>query len=282
MSPNKQFLEALFRPGESVCYAQNQYGTTVYKLEEALEMEPMELVSANPLHTRRLDANVTAHRNLVFEFDGGTIEEQADIINSKKLPYNTLTFSGGKSLHAIVSLADSVGETELRKYFKLIRYVMWQTDPSCVNPSRLTRVAGAIRKDKNDEEQLLIDIRAPITEPELKLWLRRFRKHIDKCIEKEQEAIKRKQERLEELKNSGVELGSKELLSEATQLFLKGEGVAPQSRHRRLLLTAHEYLQNGIAYEEAVKDLEMAAILWGVFDRDPGKPQQIVDYVYGS
>lgn len=141
------FLRILFDPGEATCYA-----TSMYDVEATLRpVKGAELVCVNPLKGYRKDANVATFRNIVIELDKGTVEAQLAYIKHIELPHSTLTFSGGKSVHCIISLETPAADiAEYRRWVELAytSYGQNKLDSSCKNPSRLTRLAGAMRKDK--------------------------------------------------------------------------------------------------------------------------------------
>jgi hypothetical protein len=277
MSDRSRYMTALFNPGETVCLGKFNRATKVYELSYAMESGWPAFVSANPIKDARLDANVTAHRNLVIEFDQGTLKEQAEIIASRGLPYTTLTFSGGKSLHAVVALQDSLpDEAAYRKLFRTINDILWMIDNSCINPSRLTRIGGATHPEKR-VEQKLIDVRRRISLDELHSWISRFEKHLAKVAAKRAQAQAQKLERVQWIQQQGI-VGI-EALEETDRKFLEGEWNGQGSRHRRLVGITYRCLEHGVPYEEALARIFQAHDLLGIPER-AHEAQGIVDYVY--
>lgn len=292
-SDRERFLRTLFRPDEFVSVGAAATETRVYTLEQAIELQGTNLVSANPLdgyidhapvksyhlasRPRRADANVTSYRNFVFEFDGATLDEQARILTSREVPYATLTYSGGKSLHAIVALSEPVtDELTYRALFNTIRDILWMTDPSCVNPSRFTRIGGATRD--SGVEQELIDVRRDVSLFELKRWIQRFEKHLTKVQERRLEQHGQRQAQAAELQASGA--AGVALLSESEQRFLAGNWDGKGSRHTRLVAITYRLAEYGVSQEEAEQLVMQAHVLLGI-DRDEGEAINIVEYVYG-
>ncbi len=164
------FLEELFEPGELICSAANHFGVAVH---DWWDVSPFDLfVSINPMHTKRADANVTSFRNILVEFDKGSIEEQRKIINDSGLPYTALTFSGNKSLHAVIRLAEPMPNEQ--SYRNLVAQIYAKmggkevVDMSAGNPSRFTRIPGGYR---DGVLQKLLDLNGKIDNNELRAWL---------------------------------------------------------------------------------------------------------------
>ncbi|WP_165443474.1 AAA family ATPase [Olsenella sp. Marseille-P4559] len=110
------------------------------------------------------DADVTAFRNVLVESDPEgagdmSVEEleeakrrQFERIVALRLPCACVVDSGNKSVHAVVRVADD-GESLTRDEWERRRDLVYSVcdanglphDPQCKNPSRLTRLAGAMR-----------------------------------------------------------------------------------------------------------------------------------------
>lgn len=284
---SSRYLLRLFNPGEFVCMATDNKGTLVTSLAEALATSPPgNFISLNPLdgavdrmpvrefhaadRPRRADANVTAHRNLLIEFDGMSLADQSQKLIDLEVPYTTLVYSGGKSLHAVIALTESVSRSEYDELFRYLKYVLWQCDPSCRNPSRLTRVAGA---DREGVTQDLVDIRKRVSRERLVKWLSRFGRHIELCERRELEAS---------LNRRSTGEGDQATVSDQTLAFLAGDVGTKGSRHSRLVAAAFELQEAGKEFDEVLSLIEQAADLHGV-TADPvraGEGAQIVNYVF--
>lgn len=181
----KDFYEILFDPDESTCFSDTPYGVRVEPVNAWLRRSLLEwnFVCINPLHPerdlaptrpqhsefigRRADINVTAYRNFLCEFDKGEINEQRKVIET--IPYATLVFSGGKSLHAIISLEEPC--TNKQEYDRLVRRIYAKlpgVDRSGKNPSRFTRAPGVLRGDVRQE---LLDVRPRTSKLAIEAWL---------------------------------------------------------------------------------------------------------------
>ena len=104
------------------------------------------------------DGNVTACRNALIESDDMPLKDQERMLFELNLPIVCVTSSGGKSLHAIVKV-DADGPNHFRDR---VRYMHdecerngMSIDEANKNPSRLTRLAGVSRGDR---EQTLMHV----------------------------------------------------------------------------------------------------------------------------
>lgn len=145
------FLQLLFEPGELTCFADSPMVTE-------LSSEPLAndlFFSINPMHTKRADDNVTVFRNFLLELDNVPIYEQIQLVTSK-VPVSSIVFSGNKSYHFIISLS-SPCETisEYRAYSRALLEAVPEADKSTKNPSRLSRLPGAIRPDTKLLQELV-------------------------------------------------------------------------------------------------------------------------------
>jgi hypothetical protein len=203
----KQLLNLMFRPGEHVCLSPTKYGfhsiplesafndevrllSTVYRdgieqkdgtivmptVEDSIKIFPgdtIQLVALNPIKGWREDANCTAFRNFLVECDYGTQESQLRYIREQyKMPFSAAVFSGGKSIHYLISLdVDLPNEEAWRVLAEWILKVLPLADQKTKNPSRSIRVPGAKRDDKL---QTLVEYRGPVKFADLQAWLDKY------------------------------------------------------------------------------------------------------------
>ena len=147
-------LELLFLETDIV-YTGDKFELKPTKASEFFCLNPVK-----DLGSRKLD-NIYAHRNLLFEFDGAPLESQYAALDpiQTAIPLRTVTFSGSKSLHLIVSIADTLtvdykaAWEAIATEIKLITGL--EADESCKNPNRLSRLAGFIRPDTGKEQALV-------------------------------------------------------------------------------------------------------------------------------
>ena len=117
------------------------------------DFEDAEYFVVNPVKNfnNRKESNIANYQNFVFESDKNTLELQKEKLlwlNDNGLPFRTITYSGSKSLHAIVSLQiplqEKSEETTKIKYSiiwqSLYNYIKEKTglelDPNTSNPTR--------------------------------------------------------------------------------------------------------------------------------------------------
>ena len=113
------------------------------------------------------DADVTAFRHALFEFDEGlSCGEQLNLYRQMKLPAAALIYSGGKSVHAWVKIdAQNRQEYDERValLFEHFESAGFHPDPKNKNPGRLSRLPGCIRF-KNRQELLAVNLDVSFTE----------------------------------------------------------------------------------------------------------------------
>lgn len=181
-----RYLETLFEAGENVGYVvkswkkeekwlpadKGSYDRTAGQLIEALskcggdigsvlgdyDPEAGSWIRFNPLDGEGpRDTNVTDYRYALVESDGMDLEKQHALIRELELPVACLVYSGKKSLHAIVRV-DAADYNEYRKrvdyLYEICKKNGLELDQQNRNPSRLSRMPGAIRGNK---KQFLID-----------------------------------------------------------------------------------------------------------------------------
>ncbi len=100
----------------------------------------------------RADACVSEYRCAVAEFDNMSREDQIRFWAGCRLPVFALLDSGGKSIHAWLMIP---GVTTAEQWARDVGGLLYQqhlvplgVDPTCRNPSRLSRMPGHFRRDK--------------------------------------------------------------------------------------------------------------------------------------
>ena len=107
--------------------------------------------------------------------DSIPVEDQKEYIEKIGMPYTTAVFSGGKSIHYIISLETPI--TDEKAYRKLVERIhracggKTVVDVACKNPSRFSRFPNARRPDKGDTVQTLITINDRVLNDDLEHWL---------------------------------------------------------------------------------------------------------------
>lgn len=174
------YLNAIFEPEDKVCYVVNAYqdddgkwkpygqnnSRTARQLIESIQKHPNDMtdtfgttnrdagvwVCFNPMDGEgRSNKNVTAYRYALVESDTQDIDTQYSILQDLKLPIKALVHSGGKSLHAIVS----IGAVDYKQYQERVDYIYTvcrkhglDVDTQDKNPARLSRFPGFQRGEK--------------------------------------------------------------------------------------------------------------------------------------
>lgn len=106
------FLEALFKPEELTYVAIKEPKFLEREIKiPATGQIIADYLCLNPLSGRKLDQNVTCYRSWLLEFDELDLDQQLQFIAAleKLIPVRTITYSGNKSYHAIISLSDDIG-----------------------------------------------------------------------------------------------------------------------------------------------------------------------------
>lgn len=164
-----EFYRCLFEPGERVGWSPNIYDIDVRPLRWISTNEQFFVI--NPLRDGRKEEHVTAYRNILVEFDKLELDKQRAFLEEMRMPYSTLVYSGGKSMHAIISLEWPC--TTLREYKALVKRVYKKlganVDKQNSNSNRYSRAPEAIRD--NGKEQTLLEVWGRIPLPELLQWL---------------------------------------------------------------------------------------------------------------
>jgi hypothetical protein len=162
------FLKLLFGNGDwQTCFAPDAKGTEVFAFpdSEDLFFSINELDAHrdhNPTESyhrmekpRRADHNVVCFRNFLLELDDMPLDRQVQYMN-ERLPWTSAVYSGGKSVHFIISLEEPLAsEADYREVAERLHMLAPAADPACKNPSRLSRLPGRIRRDTGKEQALL-------------------------------------------------------------------------------------------------------------------------------
>ncbi|MCI1904606.1 MAG: AAA family ATPase [Enterococcaceae bacterium] len=187
-SPAEQitkYLEALFAPGDIIGYVNGGFaqkrndgtekwlpnGTGVYTKTAGDIIQDLKRykddigavlgdpnpesgawIRFNPLDGQGVkNTNVVDYRYALVESDSMSIEQQNEILHQLELPIAALTFSGSKSLHAIVKI-DAINYPQYQErvdyLYKIVEKNGLRVDKQNKNPSRLTRLPGFMRQGK--------------------------------------------------------------------------------------------------------------------------------------
>lgn len=117
----------------------------------------------NDKNSFRSDDCVCEYRYVLLESDKLPLGQQVALLKGLKLPIVSMTYSGGKSIHALVR-ADALGfgnikdKSDWAQKIKLglfSQIVLLGFDRANSNPSRLSRLPGMLRPDKDVFQRLL-------------------------------------------------------------------------------------------------------------------------------
>ncbi len=161
--------EVLFRPGQLVGFKKD-----VQSPLSPLLNERSEFYVLNPLRDLRsaFDANIAAFQNILLELDWrGLSSQEKQVEQFLGLPFTMKTYSGGKSLHYVVSLQEPVKLEEWRDMVNFLLFAVKKADPKCKNPARLTRTPNVLR-DGETKQTLLHCEPAPIPSQQFRDWLK--------------------------------------------------------------------------------------------------------------
>lgn len=181
-----RFLQLLFDPQESTCFGVTERDWRV----QPAHTPPVDaqFFCLNPLRTdcdlaptaewhreglpRRADHNVISMRNFLVEFDRPGLtgaEVQMEFVGATGMPWTTAVWSGGKSCHFVIALQESIAT--IPEFKALARSVVGYlgADSSCTNPSRFSRLGGAVRE--NGQGQRILELRERIPNDEFFRWM---------------------------------------------------------------------------------------------------------------
>lgn len=165
-----KFTSLLFKDDSFICSGCSPYETESKGVADVTEDESYITLNTLVAGSTRADKNVDSLRNFLVEFDEMAIDDQIDHVESIKLPFATCVFSGNKSCHFVVSLAEPVETRE--EYDNLVRWLYAAVpgcDPSCKNPSRFTRLGGGTHK--NGTKQDIIQLGSTVNKEDLIAWM---------------------------------------------------------------------------------------------------------------
>lgn len=160
------FYETLFPGTDEVCMGKSVFDT---KITGASIDTSYQYFCINAVKEKRRDDNVICYRNILLEFDNDPIPKQMERILTSRIPFTSIVFSGGKSLHVIISLANPLAdEFEYRSLVERIYNKMPGVDKACSNPSRFSRAPNG---NRNGVVQDLIELHKNVPNNVLEEWL---------------------------------------------------------------------------------------------------------------
>lgn len=270
---------ALFLPGELIGYKSAADHLTSYV------DEGQQFFHINPLKERVYGArggakeNIASYRNILIEWDSPdmTLRKQANLAARANLPYNTCTFSGGKSLHYIISLNEPFTNEAEYVYFARLIMSALGSDISMSNVNRVSRTPNAIRSSNGTVQELREVTGRKLSKQELLDWL-----ITDKYMKPKVDKVRRGWAVLEaERARAKLQAhdGPKTILPAIYRHMVEGGRLHPStnSRHESLVKFASWLKANWHAQDEIEELLRRAAESLGIGGR--GDVEGIVKWI---
>lgn len=176
----KFYLNTLFKSDDYICICRTP--SDYYSIQRdkwALELGKLIAINpSNPETNTRKNSDVTKYRNFLIEFDDIPIREQYEGIKRLNFPFSTITYSGNKSLHIILSLKEELkNEREYYFYANWIHNIFSKylstPDNSTKSPSFLTRFPNVLA-DNGYVGQKVLAIKPRVKNYDLVYWLESF------------------------------------------------------------------------------------------------------------
>jgi hypothetical protein len=185
-SDSKAVLETLFNPGEQIYATPDKFASSKNEdgswrqyrpsiNQDEIDENETRFLSINPLvGDTRNDKNVTAFRSFLFEMDNMPVNEQLEYVEKNNIPYSLCVFSGGKSLHFVVTLNEDLPNITVYKfYYEWLLRTIPEADQATKNPSRGMRFPGVIRPETG-KKQVLVKSNGRISMASLLSYLSQF------------------------------------------------------------------------------------------------------------
>lgn len=170
----KDFFMTLFEPEDSVCFCEKVFTNKIDLAKNFKKYENDSFFCINPIKSERKNADVQKFRNFLFEIDEISLKEQLVHIKNKGMPCSSLTYSGNKSFHFIISLDEPVKDKEHYDFIaNWIHNIIEIADKATKNPSRLSRLPNVKREDTG-KIQKLIFVYDRIKSDDLIKWLSQY------------------------------------------------------------------------------------------------------------
>lgn len=187
MKDRKEFLEVLFDVEDNVAWGKDDQDACKphYPWPMFLHTDAVKFC-INPLSTWRDGKHTTAINSLLFEMDYDDsmgkdkkvlipIKEQIRLFEKSGLPYTTMVYSGGKSIHVIVRFTEQLDEKMFQNTWLAISKALKKRgcfpDPTTMKIPQLSRVPNSIRPD-TEKKQTLIFIKERVSLLEMTEWLK--------------------------------------------------------------------------------------------------------------
>lgn len=273
-------LEALFnKQTDIIGFKKDLLSPVAY----ALNMEQLpQFFFINPLKQRQYGkgagaaSNVRVCQNILFEWDtGAPLEEQYKLAIDSKLPYTSCVYSGGKSLHFIVSLSEPI-EAKWYTHYARVAFEALGSDISMANPNRISRLGGATREGGALQELIEANPNNKITISQFVAWVL-----YGPITGLKAPKIVQRLEKQEQARMKVISEGPRTELPKIYKDMIEGGALHPNtnSRHESLVKFASWIKNNWHKPEELDILIQKAADSLGIAGR--GDAENIIKYFGG-
>lgn len=132
---------------------------------------PGQFFVINAAKGGRKGENVTSFRNFLIEFDEMSLEAQMEYVKAIQMPYSTALYSGGKSVHFIISLETPLTDVGQYDHFSTyLHNVVKKADPSTKSSCKLSRYPN-VRRTETGKLQEVKEIRGRVKNQDFISWL---------------------------------------------------------------------------------------------------------------
>lgn len=184
------FLQALFDDEDLVAFGKDDKNSSKpqHPLPNFLYTDA-EKFCINPLKEWRKTENVTKIQSLLFEWDDKDVTPKQQVIKfiESGIPYTTMVYSGGKSVHVIVRFIEPIESKEWQESW-------WNAIAKGLNTFgiipdirarlivQLSRVPGSTRENTG-KVQTLISIKERVSQTRMMEWLSALNIEVEEPIE---------------------------------------------------------------------------------------------------
>lgn len=195
LQQKRKFTEVLFDPDQPIAFGKDNKDRLVNiprGHEDFINDIKAEKFCINPVWDWRVTDNIMI-TSLLFEVDekGLSPKEQVKLFLKSGLPFSTMTYSGGKSIHVILRFNTKFNGTKwsYQWWFAIARALEKYgivADPNARLATQLSRVPNTIREldDGTSKKQTLIYIRNRVDASEVLEWLRVNGEEVKKPVER--------------------------------------------------------------------------------------------------
>lgn len=178
------FVNALFDQNETTGFGDAMNACCYPKTTDEFKLDTTsEVFSVNPFNDWRKGANMKI-TSLLFEVDEKiNTKEQVKLFLSSGIPFTTMTFSGGKSVHVIIRFTRSFKNTEWSYAWwfaiaKVLKQYGINADDKARLATQISRVPGVIRNNTN-KKQTGIYVSDRVDQQEMLDWIQKHGVEIE-------------------------------------------------------------------------------------------------------